>query len=377
VSGLVSVVIPSYNRAHIVRESIDSVLAQSYGNVEALVIDDGSVDNTREVVGTYTDPRVRYFYKPNGGLSSARNFGLSVAKGEYIAFLDSDDAWRPWKIAAQVEIFRRHATVGLIWSDMSSFTDGGTILDERHLRTYYSVYNLVNLEETCTRPGALAELTPDAPADLADCPYYVGDIFSHMFIGNLVHPPTAIVRRERLRKSGPFEPEVTGLGAEDYHFYFRISELGPVAFLDAPSTLYRVHASQMSTCNALHEARGNLNVLRHWMARHPPNLDKSVIRHRLATSYGWLGAEELRAGNPRAAAPHLWRSLRLELRQPRAAALLIISLLPKGTLNSLRTWKRAMRRVANTPLVPIGLALSDADTVEQILQLVQPVLAQM
>jgi len=126
----VSVIIPAYNRANIVRETVDSVLRQTYAQFEVIVVDDGSTDNTREVLATYRDPRVRYFYKTNGGLSSARNFGLSAATGEYIAFLDSDDVWRPWKLSAQVEIFRRHSDVGMSWSDMSSFTDDGTILDE-------------------------------------------------------------------------------------------------------------------------------------------------------------------------------------------------------------------------------------------------------
>src|SRR5947207_15233453 len=91
IPGLVSVIIPSYNRANILGETLDSVLAQSYTEFEAIVVDDGSTDRTPDVVAEYTDPRVRYFYKPNGGLSSARNFGLQLANGEFIAFLDSDD----------------------------------------------------------------------------------------------------------------------------------------------------------------------------------------------------------------------------------------------------------------------------------------------
>ncbi|HZF73410.1 MAG TPA: glycosyltransferase family A protein, partial [Gemmatimonadaceae bacterium] len=94
VPGLISIVIPCYNRAHIVRETIDSVLAQTYRNFEVILIDDGSTDNTREVVSSYDDRRIRYFYKANGGLSAARNSGLDSARGEFVAFLDSDDVWR-------------------------------------------------------------------------------------------------------------------------------------------------------------------------------------------------------------------------------------------------------------------------------------------
>jgi len=366
---LVSIIIPAYNRAHIVRQTVDSVLAQTYAHFEAIIVDDGSTDNTREVLASYTDPRVRYFYKHNGGLSSARNFGLSVANGEYIAFLDSDDVWHPWKLAAQVEIFRRHPSVGLVWTDMSSFTDDGTILEERHIRTYYSAYREVDITRQCQRGGKLADLIGNgAPDALAECPYYIGNIFDTMFLGNMVHPPTAIVRRARLQESGPFDPEVTGAGAEDYHFYFRVAEHGAVSFLDAPSTLYRVHPTQMSTLNGLREARGNLSVIQHWLVRHPPNLPASTVRQRLARAHAWVATEELSARNPRAATPHFWRSLRYQLGQPSAVALLALSLLPAGTLDQLRNLRRAARRMNHGPLVGILLYVaSDPDMLDQAL----------
>jgi hypothetical protein len=377
-SGLVSVIIPCYNRAYIVRQTIDSVLAQTYANFEAVVIDDGSTDNTREVVTGYTDRRIRFFHKTNGGLSSARNAGLDVARGEFVAFLDSDDAWHPWKLAAQVEIFRRHPEAGLIWSDMSTFVKDGEILSERHLRAYYSVYDGVDFERNHKRAGILSDLLADAPPNFAGCPYYVADVFQDMFGGNLVHPPTAIVRRERLKRSGPFEPEVTGLGAEDYHFYFGVSAHGPVAFLDAPTTLYRVHPSQMSTCNRLHEARGNLNVLLHWLHRHPLAVPDARIRGRLARSHAWLGAEELYAGNQRDAIRHLWQSLRLQLKQPAIAALLMISLLPQAVTRALRSWKRALHGVVDRPILGFVLILTNQqEWLYDLISVLQPDLAGM
>jgi glycosyltransferase involved in cell wall biosynthesis len=370
--GLVSVIIPCYNRAHIVRETIDSVLAQTYRNLEALVIDDGSTDDTREVVSSYPDPRIRYFHRENGGLSAARNSGLNNARGEFVAFLDSDDTWHPWKLAAQIEIFRRHPEAGLIWSDMSTFTSIGEILSLRHLRTYYAVYESVNFERTHRRAGTLTELVSDAPPDLAECPYYVADVFKEMFGGNLVHPSTAIVRRERLQKSGPFEPEVTGPGAEDYHFYFRVTAHGPVAFLDAPTTLFRLHESQMTTSNRLHEARGNLTVVLHWLQRHPSVLPHSRIRERLAGSHAWLGAEELYAGNSRGAIRHLWRSFRLHSRR-RTALMLMISLLPQKVAHILRRWKQAVRGAVKQRIIGIAIVATNCqDTLWVLIGILQP-----
>ena len=371
--GLVSIIIPCYNRAHIVGETIDSVLAQSYGNFEAILVDDGSTDSTRDVVSRYADSRIRYFYKANGGLSSARNFGLAVARGEFIAFLDSDDVWKHWKLTAQIEIFRLHPEVGLVWSDMSTFETAGVVLAERHLRDYYSAYNDVRFEETYEPAGLLSSLLHDAPGDLAASPYFVADIFPHMYSGNLVHPPTAIVRRERLRKSGPFQPEVTGAGAEDYHFYFRIAALGPVAFLDSPTTLYRVHSAQMSTWNRLNEARGNLKVVMHWAQRRPPGLARSTLRRRLASSHAWLGAEELQAGNAGAATQHLWLSLRLEVRQPSTITLLAVSLLPRSAADLLRACKRAMLTMLARPVIGLIILWSnDQEFFFRLIGLFQP-----
>jgi len=359
IPGLVSIIIPCYNRANIVRETIDSVLAQTYAKFEVILIDDGSTDHTREVVSSYDDRRIRYFYKANGGLSAARNSGLDAARGEFVAFLDSDDVWQSWKLGAQVEIFRRHPEAGLIWSDMSAFTNAGEIRSERHLRTYYSAYSVVNFEQAHEPAGTLSDLVADAPASFASCPYYVSDVFHDMFSGNLVHPSTAIVRRKRLQTSGPFEPEITGLGAEDYHFYFRICSHGPVAFLDAPTTLYRVHPSQLSTCNSLHEARGNLNVVLHWMQRRPPTLPQVMIDRSLAHSHAWVGAEELNAGNPRAASRHLWQSIRLHRTQPSTMLLLFRSLLPQRAAKLMRIVKRAMLHTIMRPLAGLALILSD------------------
>jgi len=104
---LVSVVIPTYNGARYLEEAVKSVLRQTYRNLECIVIDDGSADNTLEIVDKIgsKDSRVKYFYKTNGGLSSARNFGITKSKGEWIHFLDSDDWLNDDKIRFQLKFF--------------------------------------------------------------------------------------------------------------------------------------------------------------------------------------------------------------------------------------------------------------------------------
>ena len=101
--GLVSVIIPSYNRSYIIKESIESVLNQTYSNLELIIVDDGSTDNTKDMVLSIDDKLVNYYkFKENKGACAARNFGLKKAKGEYIAFQDSDDLWYPNKLEVQL-----------------------------------------------------------------------------------------------------------------------------------------------------------------------------------------------------------------------------------------------------------------------------------
>ena len=99
---LISVVIPTYNRADRIERSVRSVLDQTYRNIEVIIIDDGSSDHSKEVIDQIRDERVRYFYQENAGAASARNRGIDEAKGEWIAFQDSDDCWFPEKLMDQV-----------------------------------------------------------------------------------------------------------------------------------------------------------------------------------------------------------------------------------------------------------------------------------
>lgn len=108
-SGLVSVIIPTYNRAHCIKRSIDSVLSQTYSNVEVIIVDDCSTDDTKTIVSSYTDQRIRYVkLDKNSGACAARNKGIDIALGEFVAFQDSDDVWHQDKLEKQLNIFKNN-----------------------------------------------------------------------------------------------------------------------------------------------------------------------------------------------------------------------------------------------------------------------------
>jgi glycosyltransferase involved in cell wall biosynthesis len=125
-SPLVSVVIPVYNRANYIAAALDSVFAQTYRSIEVIAVDDGSTDCSAEIVRSY--PAVRYFYQSNQGVSVARNVGIAAAQGEFIAFLDADDLWKPDKLSIQIAHLLAHPDLGFTGTKALNFLEPDTQL---------------------------------------------------------------------------------------------------------------------------------------------------------------------------------------------------------------------------------------------------------
>jgi glycosyltransferase involved in cell wall biosynthesis len=220
VPGLVSVLIPTYNRAYIVCRAIESVLAQTYPDIEVIVVDDGSTDDTRERIARFGDA-VRYIYQQNAGLAAARNTGLAAARGEFIALQDSDDLWLPWKLEAQMAVMAVDSNIALSWTDLTAVNPAGQIVRERNLRHAYDVYRRICFGDHLDRCGMLNDVWPGCPEQLKGTRYHYGDIYSAMFLGNLVHPPTAVMRRTHIAKAGGLDVTYAWT-CEDYEFFWRV-----------------------------------------------------------------------------------------------------------------------------------------------------------
>jgi glycosyltransferase involved in cell wall biosynthesis len=169
----VSVIIPTYNRAYIIREALESALRQSYRDFEIVLVDDGSTDNTGEIIKGICDERIHYIsHERNRGYSVACNTGIAAITGDLVGFLDSDDIWTPDYLERQVDFFNRHPEVDLVFSDskiveksrtIPSTTDlmksFGTILQDRAVGREYVVSSrqmyLCLLEEVPIKPSAM------------------------------------------------------------------------------------------------------------------------------------------------------------------------------------------------------------------------------
>jgi len=207
--ALVSVIIPSYNTAHLIGAAIQSVLDQSYRDLEAIVVDDGSTDNTREVVAAINDSRVCYLYQSNLGLAGARNTGLAQAQGEYVAFLDSDDLFLPNKLEWQVQALESQPNLGLIAGGYRFIDETGQVLANR-------------------RPW-LRQSQIDLRAAMVGLPFVVHAV---------------LVRREWLTRVGGFDRTLRR--AEDRDLWMRLAFHGcPMAWDPHLVCSYRVHSGQM------------------------------------------------------------------------------------------------------------------------------------
>ena len=158
---LVSVIITAYNSAALITDTLQSVYGQTYDNIEVIVADDGSTDNTKALIEEKF-PRTKYYWKPNGGQPSARNLGISYASGELIAFVDSDDLWAPEKIARQVDEFLKAPDLMWCYSDCLDFEGAPS--------------NVTGRFSSMSQP-------------------HDGEILEPLFIHNFIPSPTIMLRR--------------------------------------------------------------------------------------------------------------------------------------------------------------------------------------
>ncbi len=201
----VSVVIPAYNKAELTVKSVESVLKQTYKNIELIVVDDGSTDNTAQLLKPYTD-KIKYVYKKNSGACSARNLGISLAQGEYIGLLDCDDLYLPRKLELSVKFLEEHPDYGFVHSAAYFVDDRDNIL--RSFSHRLSRQNLL-----------------------------VRDLLLRDFICN----STVVVRKNCFDKTGGFDETIFTPG--DWDMWLRLAENYKAGYINEPLVYYRISSS--------------------------------------------------------------------------------------------------------------------------------------
>ena len=247
-----SVIIPTYNRAHLISQAIDSVLQQTFSDFEIIVVDDGSTDDTEVVVKAYGD-RVRYVWTPNGGIGHARNVGMEHARGRYFTFLDSDDLLYPYALELQTRLLERFPAVSMVCAEMTGFDDHG-FLERYHLKNYHrssfrdpSVTFAAIFESSMPLPDACAvpeDLLREDPSVLERRVYY-GNIFDSYLLRIVLCQNTAMLRREVVAEIGPRNEHIYNY--EELDYLLRLSRNHDILFADVPTYKLRYHDGQIST----------------------------------------------------------------------------------------------------------------------------------
>ena len=209
---LVSVIMPVYNGATFLREAIESALGQDYAALEIIAVDDGSTDSTPQILRDYGD-KVRYIRQENRGAAAARNAGIRVARGRYLAFLDADDVWSRQKLRRQIAYLRAHPDVQLVSSRWHEWRQG-----DAHPR----------IDENGGGPERI--VTAES-----------GWIYSLLLLDCIVHTTTVVIDRELVDQIGLFDE--TLLRGQDYDYWLRASRVTPIHKLDAALSAYRLHSN--------------------------------------------------------------------------------------------------------------------------------------
>jgi glycosyltransferase involved in cell wall biosynthesis len=351
--ALVSIVIPTFNRAYCLPRALDSALTQTHRNVEIIIVDDGSTDGTSRLVSDrYShDGRVKCFRQENLGVTAARNQGIVRATGEFIALLDSDDVWKPWKLKVQLAAMSRCPELGMVWTDMEAVDPAGRLMHPAHLKQMYSNHKRFALAEIMPTAFPLKEFVPALPDEARAGTLRTGSIYSPMFMGSLVHTSTVLLRRERLSKVGTFNESLKVTG-EDYDFHLRTCREGSVGFIDLSSIQYQVGMPDALTHPKLRpDVFANCLTticLAYERDRDRIDLPGWMIRLRFAEVNAWLGEALLDNGNRGAARQALLRSLRYRFWQPRPARLLALALLPAWLGGAVRRAFREAKKAAGS-----------------------------
>jgi len=301
----VSVVIPVFNAAAWIKETIDSILTQTYPVLEVLVVDDGSTDETAGIVQAY-DNLVVYISQKHCGVSAARNRGISTAKGDLIAFIDGDDYWHPRKIEAQIKLLNKS---GYAWASCE------TQPFDSDTRQY--IYGLT-------------------------LPMQDGDVLAPLFLNNFIGSATPIVRRSVFDHVGYFNEAYEARIGEDWDMWLRIASNYPLGVVYQKFAYQRLHpGSTMSSTSMKEKVQSLVGVIERAVNKETYRL-KPLKRQALANIYYSAGVRLVKQDQYRDAREYFLRELQCRPMKVESWIYLFMSMTGQGVSKILINLKRLL-----------------------------------
>jgi len=243
-NSLVSVIIPTYNCANFITKTLESIINQSYSNIEILIVDDGSNDATPDIVNNVikSDNRVRYLWKQNGGQASARNMGIEHSGGDFIAFCDSDDYWEPNKLSLQMPLFNNHL-IGVCYSDAEIFnSDTGDVIPFDR--------------------GKYLALRR-------------GNILGHLLSTNFIVHSSIVIRKSCFNVVGVFD-ETIKMG-DDWDMLLRLATRYEFDYCAEKLVFYRIARQGQLSNKVLNRIESNQQIFEKYIKQNPGVIDKKAI----------------------------------------------------------------------------------------------------
>ncbi|MGB7789238.1 glycosyltransferase [Methanoregula sp.] len=234
---VVSVIIPVYNGQRYLAETIESVIAQTVKNWEIIAINDGSTDNSLEILEKYTHEHpghIRFVTVKNGGVSRARNTGAALARGRYFAFLDQDDLWAPEKLQRQIDLLVHNKDLGITFTNETVIDEKGSVICEKVLT--FGIHQR-------------------------------GNVFEYLLFDNFIPVSSVIVKKELFTKVGGFDPRFSL--AEDFDFLLKVAREAAVDYVDDPLLLYREHNESGTHTKIDRITAEAMEILRYWKKEYP------------------------------------------------------------------------------------------------------------
>jgi glycosyltransferase involved in cell wall biosynthesis len=273
--SIVSIVIPAYNNAKFLPEAIESVLDQTYKDYEIIVVDDGSTDNTKEVLAPYFD-KIKYIQQQNQGAGNARNTGIRHSQGEYIAFLDADDVWLPEKLHIQINYLNNNPRIAMVYSLSYSMSEDGKQIKKK---------------------GKWGRTLPSE------------NLFDVLFLHNIIPTSTVVVRNEVFNTIGLFDESL--INSQDRDLWLRIARELNVAGISKLLSKYR------HTSGSLRKNKGAIEFIRRVIEKHYKlsidlgrPISTTLYKKALARSFFRAGKRHLRAGDKEKALENFFLSLK-------------------------------------------------------------------
>lgn len=317
----VSIIIPTFNRSSLVERAIHSALHQTYPFIDVVVVDDGSTDDTREVVATF-GARVRYAYQPNAGVCAARNTGATLATGEYLLFLDSDDTLLPSGVEQLVAALDANSSAGMAFGQATMTDADGTARTVR--------------KPPFDRPAGTVRQERE---------------LEHLVLHNYVTTSAALVRRSVWDEVGGFDSARGNIG-EDWDLWVRIACRTALAYVPAPIVTYTMHAGSLSNIVSAETRATWLRNHEHILTTvlgHPTlgtrvaaNINRYTGHHHFhAARLAYVAHDHATARSELAQAIHLYPALLLDREAEGARVLWLKLKMPHGLVESLRAAKHA------------------------------------